>query len=112
MIWLGVQKRGGSDGGERRSVWVGAPRTAIKLTIRPLLCDSLSRSYKTIFVFVIVLVLLCTRVSWHEGVPPGDPPTRSAPQDRVRRAKGMKRLSSVRTRRGGGRLVLHVWGMV
>src|SRR5436305_14469702 len=83
MIWLGVQKRVGSDGGKRRSVWVGAPRTAIKLTIRPLLYDSFSWSYKTIFMFVVVLVFLCTRVSWHEGVPPGDSPTHSAPQDWV-----------------------------
>ena len=72
---------------------MGAPRTAVKLTIRPLLCDSLSGSYKTIFVFVVVLVLLCTRVSWHEGVPlQVTLQTRSAPQDRVRRAKGDEAL--------------------
>ena len=83
---------------------MGAARTAIDLTIRPLLCDPLPWSYKTIFVFVVVLVLLCSRVSWHEGVPPGDSPTHSAPQDWVRRAKGMKALElcKERTRREVG----------
>jgi predicted small integral membrane protein len=81
------------------------------LTIRPLLCDSLSWSYKTIFMFVVVLVLLCTRVSWHEGVPPGDSQTRSAPQDWVGRAKGMKGFA-LQVDQIGGTLESRVSGLV
>lgn len=61
----------GVDGSERWCRGVYDPRRGIELTIRLLLCDSFAWPYKTIFMFVIVLVLLRTGISWHEVVTPG-----------------------------------------